>query len=71
VCIFTVCLVKIKTRIGLFDHIRGTHGEDQAPGVLFFNTDAGKYIFAFVLVYYHICRSKTVIVIAGLKSYQI
>jgi len=27
--------------IALFDHIKDTHAEDQTPGVLFFDTEAG------------------------------
>jgi len=40
--IFAVCPVKCATNMVLYDHIRDNHAEEQIPGVLFFDSVAGK-----------------------------
>jgi len=39
---FSVCLVKVKSMIALSNHIKDTHAGVQIPGVIFFDTVAGK-----------------------------
>jgi len=43
--IYSGCPVKNKSSIALYDHIRDNHAEDEIPGVLFFDTVAGKQLF--------------------------
>jgi len=40
-----VCPSKIRSMVGLSDHIRDTHIEDETPGIQLFDTVAGKWIF--------------------------